>query len=127
MVIAGGNAAKFVVYPIDVSDTPTRRLTNWAVMARIATGNGAPPTSQDWCRSGHLGEPLHFVRRFRLDFIDPMAIIEESPRFSRFPTAIATPFPTGRSDEPRCWAMPHIRCIRSEAMGLVRRSWTRAR
>ena len=51
MVIAGGNAAKFVFYPIDVSDTPTRRLTNWAVMARIATGSGAPPARQDWCRS----------------------------------------------------------------------------
>ena len=93
MVIAGGNAAKFVFYPIDVSDTPARRLTNWAVMARIATGSGAPPARQDWCRSGHLGEPLHFVRRFRLDFIDPMAIIEESTTFFEFPNCDRDPLP----------------------------------
>ena len=93
MVIAGGNAAKFVFYPIDVSDTATRRLTNWAVMARIATGNGAPPTSQDWCRSGHLGEPLHFVRRFRLDFIDPVAMIEESTTFFEIPNCDRDPLP----------------------------------
>src|SRR5262249_6140016 len=41
MVIAGGNAAKFVVYPIHVDPSkPETRLTNWAVMARLGDGTG---------------------------------------------------------------------------------------
>jgi 5-methylphenazine-1-carboxylate 1-monooxygenase len=44
MVIAGGNFAKFVFYPIAAD--PGRdcmRLTNWAVMARISDGSSPPP------------------------------------------------------------------------------------
>ena len=41
MVIAGGMGQKFVFYPIHVDPAaPDRRLTNWAVMARIGEGNG---------------------------------------------------------------------------------------
>ena len=93
MVIAGGNAAKFVFYPIDISNRPTLRLANWGIMARIATGSGAPPIRQDWCRSGHLGEALHFVRRFRLDFIDPVGIIEEASTFLELPNCDRDPLP----------------------------------
>jgi 2-polyprenyl-6-methoxyphenol hydroxylase-like FAD-dependent oxidoreductase len=93
MVIAGGNAAKFVFYPIGATNKPTLRLTNWGVMARIASGSGMPPIRQDWCRSGHLGEALQFVRRFRLGSIDPAAIIEDSSTFLEFPNCDRDPLP----------------------------------
>src|SRR5436189_47348 len=41
MVIAGGMAAKLVVYPIAEGTRPDRRLTNWAVVARISDGSNA--------------------------------------------------------------------------------------
>ena len=47
MVIAGGNAAKFVFYPIHFDPAqPNLRLTNWAIMARVADGSGSPPLAR---------------------------------------------------------------------------------
>jgi 5-methylphenazine-1-carboxylate 1-monooxygenase len=44
MVIAGGNSAKFVFYPIHAEPSrPNSRLTNWAIMARIGDGSTPPP------------------------------------------------------------------------------------
>ena len=42
MAIAGGMEAKFVLYPIGAGTAPDRRLTNWAVMAKVS-GGGVPP------------------------------------------------------------------------------------
>lgn len=51
MIIAGGMGAKFVYYPIHADPArPDLRLTNWAVMARVAEGAGAPPRREDWNR-----------------------------------------------------------------------------
>jgi 5-methylphenazine-1-carboxylate 1-monooxygenase len=48
MVIAGGMAAKFVFYPIHFDPaSPARRLTNWAVMTRVADAPGVPPKRED--------------------------------------------------------------------------------
>ena len=44
MVIAGGMAAKLVVYPIAEAARPDRRLTNWAVVARV--GDRLDPAAQ---------------------------------------------------------------------------------
>ena len=47
MVIAGGMGQKFVFYPIHADPAaPDRRLTNWAVMARIGDGTGAAAASR---------------------------------------------------------------------------------
>jgi 2-polyprenyl-6-methoxyphenol hydroxylase-like FAD-dependent oxidoreductase len=51
MAIAGGMEAKFVLYPIAAGSAPDRRLTNWAVMAKVSQG-GAPPAKEDWSRPG---------------------------------------------------------------------------
>ncbi len=87
MVISGGNAAKFVFYPIAADpDRPATRLTNWAVMARIADGRTPPPRREDWNRPGTLADLLPFVRdRFRLDFVDPLALIEATGTFWEYP------------------------------------------
>ena len=85
MVIAGGNAAKFVFYPIHADPSkPATRLTNWAVMARI--GDGTPPRREDWSRPGRLDEALPFVRdSFRLGFVDPVSLIEATGTFYEYP------------------------------------------
>ena len=95
MVIAGGMAAKFVFYPIHSDPaTPARRLTNWAVMARTADTSGTPPRREDWNRAGEWSEIEPFVRdRFRLDFVDPLALIRASGTFYEYPLCDRDPLP----------------------------------
>lgn len=94
MVIAGGNAAKFVCYPIVFdSQTPGRRLTNWGVMARVAEP-GAPPPVQDWKRHGRLEDATAFVRdAFRLPAVDPQRMIEATDTFYEYPNCDRDPLP----------------------------------
>jgi 2-polyprenyl-6-methoxyphenol hydroxylase-like FAD-dependent oxidoreductase len=95
MVIAGGMAAKFVFYPIHFDPASShRRLTNWAVMARVANTSGAPPRREDWNRPGEWSEVEPFVRdRFRLDFVDPLALIHASGTFYEYPLCDRDPLP----------------------------------
>lgn len=95
MVIAGGMAAKFVFYPIHFDPaSPARRLTNWAVMARVGNASGGPPRREDWNRPGEWNEVEPFVRdRFRLDFVDPLALIEASGTFYEYPLCDRDPLP----------------------------------
>ena len=41
MIVAGGLSAKMVVYPIAEGSRPDRKLTNWAVVARVGDGRRA--------------------------------------------------------------------------------------
>jgi 5-methylphenazine-1-carboxylate 1-monooxygenase len=95
MVIAGGMGQKFVFYPIHADPAaPQRRLTNWAVMARIGDGNGLPPRREDWNRPGQWDDVEPFVRdRFRLDFVDPLALIGASGTFYEYPMCDRDPLP----------------------------------
>ena len=95
MVISGGMGQKFVYYPIHADPAaPERRLTNWAVMARIGDGTGAPPRREDWNREGRLDEVEPFVRdRFKLDFVDPLALIRASGTFYEYPMCDRDPLP----------------------------------
>ncbi len=95
MVIAGGMSAKFVFYPIHFDPgAPARRLTNWAVMARVADTAGAPPRREDWNRPGQWHEVEPFLRdRFRLDFVDPVALVSASGTFYEYPLCDRDPLP----------------------------------
>jgi len=95
MVIAGGMAAKFVFYPIHFNPAePARRLTNWAVMARMDATSGALPPRQDWNQPGKWDEVAPFIRdRFRLDFVDPLALISASGTFCEYPLCDRDPLP----------------------------------
>jgi len=95
MVVAGGNAAKFVTYPIHAEPAaPERRLTNWAIMARIGDGAGPPPRREDWSRPGRRDEVLPFVRdTFRLEFVDLVALIEATDTFYEYPCCDRDPLP----------------------------------
>jgi 2-polyprenyl-6-methoxyphenol hydroxylase-like FAD-dependent oxidoreductase len=95
MIIAGGNAAKFVFYPIQcdpsVSDI---RLTNWAVMARVGEDTELPPRREDWNRYGRLDEALAFVQdSFTLDFVEPAEIIRATRPFYEYPNCDRDPLP----------------------------------
>jgi 2-polyprenyl-6-methoxyphenol hydroxylase-like FAD-dependent oxidoreductase len=94
-VIAGGNGAKFVYNPIHTDpERPDRRLTNWAIMAHIGDGSQPPPRREDWSRPGRLDEALPFVREtFRLDFVDPVALVEATGTFFEFPCCDRDPLP----------------------------------
>jgi 5-methylphenazine-1-carboxylate 1-monooxygenase len=93
MVIAGGNAAKFVFYPIHHDPArPDIRLTNWAVMARIADGSGPPPRREDWNAIGRLDEARAFVQdSFRLGFVEPAEIIAATGTFYEYPNCDRDP------------------------------------
>ena len=95
MVIAGGNEAKFVFYPIHFDRAkPDVRLTNWAIMARIGDGSGPPPRREDWNRPGRLEEALPFVQsQFRLDFVEPVDLIEATGTFYEYPACDRDPLP----------------------------------
>jgi len=93
MIIAGGNTAKFVFYPIHHDPAqPARRLTNWAIMARIADGSGPPPRREDWNAVGRIEEACAFVEgSFRLGFIEPKKIIEATSTFYEYPNCDRDP------------------------------------
>jgi 5-methylphenazine-1-carboxylate 1-monooxygenase len=95
MLIAGDNEAKVVVYPIHADPrTPRVRLTNWAVMARVGHSGDPPPRREDWSRPGNLEDALRFVRdRFRLDAVDPVALIRATGRFYEYPNCDRDPLP----------------------------------
>ncbi|MDN5857400.1 MAG: FAD-dependent monooxygenase [Pseudonocardia sp.] len=48
MLVAGGTAAKLVVYPIAAGRTRDRRLTNWAVCVATGRPDVPPPRRADW-------------------------------------------------------------------------------
>jgi 2-polyprenyl-6-methoxyphenol hydroxylase-like FAD-dependent oxidoreductase len=95
MVIAGGMDAKLVLYPIsnEVS-TPGTTLMNWAVMARIADGSSLPPRREDWSRPGRIEELMPLVESsFRIDILDPRALIRATPEFYEYPVCDRDPVP----------------------------------
>jgi 5-methylphenazine-1-carboxylate 1-monooxygenase len=93
MVIAGGMAAKLVVYPIADCARADRRLTNWAVVARIADGASAPPSKEDWSRPGRCEDLMPHLRRFRIPYVDAQALIEATSEFWEYPMCDRDPLP----------------------------------
>jgi 2-polyprenyl-6-methoxyphenol hydroxylase-like FAD-dependent oxidoreductase len=92
MVIAGGMAAKLVIYPIAEGSRPNHRLTNWAVLVKIAEP-GVPPRKEDWSRLGRLEELMPHVQRFRIPYVDAKALIEASTEFWEYPLCDRDPLP----------------------------------
>ena len=93
MVIAGGMAAKLVVYPIAEGTRPDWRLTNWAVVARIGDGSTPPPNKEDWSRMGRFEELMPHVQRFRIPYVNAQALIEATPEFWEYPMCDRDPLP----------------------------------
>ena len=66
MIIAGGLAAKFVLYPIAEGSRENRRLTNWAVTAKVGPDNSTPPAKEDWSKPGRWEDLGLHLKRFNL-------------------------------------------------------------
>jgi len=93
MVVAGGLAAKLVVYPIAEGSRPDKRLTNWAVVGRVGDGSTPPPQKQDWSRPGRFEELMPHVSRFRIPYVDAKALIEATHEFWEYPMCDRDPLP----------------------------------
>ena len=85
MMIAGGLEAKFVLYPIGAGSAPDRRLTNWAVVARVADGSTPPPRREDWSRPGRWEDLGPHLKRFRIPYCDVTHLIEATGEFWEYP------------------------------------------
>jgi 2-polyprenyl-6-methoxyphenol hydroxylase-like FAD-dependent oxidoreductase len=95
MIIAGGMAAKLVLFPIaNDTTTPGTNLLNWVVCARLGDGSEPPPRREDWSRPGRLDEVLpHVERTFRLSEVDPAEVIRSTEEFYEFPMCDRDPVP----------------------------------
>jgi 2-polyprenyl-6-methoxyphenol hydroxylase-like FAD-dependent oxidoreductase len=93
MIVAGGMAEKLVVYPIAAGSDDDSRLTNWAVVAKIADGATAPPRKEDWSRPGRMADLAPHIRRFALGHVDAQALIEATPEFWEYPMCDRDPLP----------------------------------
>jgi len=93
MVVAGGLAAKVVVYPIAEGSRTDRRLTNWAVVGRVGDGSTPPPSREDWSRPGRFEDLMPHVQRFRIPYLDAGALIEATNEFWEYPMCDRDPLP----------------------------------
>jgi 5-methylphenazine-1-carboxylate 1-monooxygenase len=91
MIIAGGMTAKLVLYPIGDGTAEDRRLTNWAVMARIGDEGTSPPRREDWSRPGRLDEVMPHVARFTVEEVDHTALIRATPVVWEYPVCDRDP------------------------------------
>ena len=93
MIVAGGMAAKCVVYPIADGGRPDRKLTNWAVAAKIGDESTPMPHKEDWSRPGRMEELKAHLQLFRIPFVDVRRLIEATPEFWEYPMCDRDPLP----------------------------------
>ncbi|MGH3170866.1 MAG: FAD-dependent monooxygenase, partial [Trebonia sp.] len=94
MIIAGGNAAKLVVYPIAAGRSPDTRLTNWAVCIQTGRPGDPPPHRQDWSRSASAADIAGHVRKFRTPLVDHAGLISATDPCFEFPMCDRDPLPS---------------------------------
>jgi 2-polyprenyl-6-methoxyphenol hydroxylase-like FAD-dependent oxidoreductase len=92
MIVAGGMAAKLVIYPIGGAGDD-RRLTNWAVVAKISSGETPPPRKEDWSRPGRMEDLAPHIGRFAIGHVDAQALIGATPEFWEYPMCDRDPLP----------------------------------
>jgi 2-polyprenyl-6-methoxyphenol hydroxylase-like FAD-dependent oxidoreductase len=93
MIIAGGNAAKLVIYPIAQGREPGTRLTNWAVCVQTGQAGDPPPQRQDWSRRADPAELKPYVGRFRTPLLDHAGLIGATAECFEFPMCDRDPLP----------------------------------
>jgi 5-methylphenazine-1-carboxylate 1-monooxygenase len=93
MIIAGGTAAKLVVYPIAEGATPGTRLTNWAMCVTTGQAGESPPRREDWSRPGNPADIAQVVDLFNVPEVDARALIGATARFFEYPMCDRDPLP----------------------------------
>jgi len=93
MIVAGGMAAKLVIYPIGEGGSDDQRLTNWAVVAKIGDGETPPPRKEDWSRPGRMEDLAPHIGCFAIAHVDAQALIAATPEFWEYPMCDRDPLP----------------------------------
>jgi 2-polyprenyl-6-methoxyphenol hydroxylase-like FAD-dependent oxidoreductase len=93
MIVAGGTAAKLVLYPIGRGETPGTVLTNWAICIRTGEPGDPPPRREDWSRLGDGAELAPYVERFHTPHIDLPGLVAATPEFYEYPMCDRDPLP----------------------------------
>ena len=93
MIIAGGTAAKLVLYPIAEGATPGTRLTNWAMCVRSGEAGSPPPRREDWSRVGHHADLAPVLEMFNIPEVDVRGLIAATPEFYEYPMCDRDPLP----------------------------------
>jgi 2-polyprenyl-6-methoxyphenol hydroxylase-like FAD-dependent oxidoreductase len=93
MLVAGGTAAKLVIYPIAQGRDPGTRLTNWAVCIRTGQPGDPPPQRQDWSRRADPAELGSHVSRFGTPLLDHAELINATQECLEFPMCDRDPLP----------------------------------
>ena len=93
MIVAGGTAAKLVLYPIAAGDTPRTRLTNWAICIGSAPPGTPPPVGADWTRPGDLAQVLTHLERFGSPYVDVAGLVTATRTFYEYPMCDRDPLP----------------------------------
>ena len=93
MYIAGGMSAKVALYPIAPGSTPDTRLTNWAIVSRIADGEITPPPIDSWSRVGRMDEVIPYARRFKVPGVDVETLVRATPVCWEYPMCDRDPLP----------------------------------
>lgn len=93
VVIAGGNGAKLVLYPIGQGASAETRLTNWAVCIKTGDGSAPPPQRQDWSRPGKRAELEPHLELFSTPHLDLKGLVAATEEFYEFPMCDRDPLP----------------------------------
>ena len=93
MIVAGGTTAKAVVYPIGPA-LRGLRLTNWAVVVRVAEDGATPPRREDWSRLAELADVQWQLGRFDIAEVDLPGLVATTERIYEYPMCDRDPLPT---------------------------------
>ena len=93
MIIAGGTAAKLVIYPIAKGGSPGTMLTNWAMCIQTGEPGTPPPARQGWSRRVDSAAVEPYVARFRVPHLDHAALVAATPELLVFPMCDRDPLP----------------------------------
>ncbi len=93
MYICGGMGAKLSLYPIAPGSTDETRLTNWAIVAKVADGAITPPPADSWSRTARLDDVTPYARRFTAPGVDVEALVRATPTAWEYPMCDRDPLP----------------------------------
>lgn len=85
IIIAGGTAAKLVVYPIAAGRDSGSRLTNWALCVRTGRDGDPPPARQDWARRADPADFHPYLAKFRFTQLDHAGLVGATAEAFVFP------------------------------------------
>jgi 2-polyprenyl-6-methoxyphenol hydroxylase-like FAD-dependent oxidoreductase len=85
MFIGGGMGAKLVLYPIADGETPGTKLTNWAIVIKVADAAVSPPPKESWSRLGRSADIVPYSRRFTVPGVDVEALVRVTKACFEYP------------------------------------------